>query len=100
MTTEQLEQLVLDKAQQMVAGFEFDGLQSAVFEEVCENIVRSNNLDEMNEQSIILSTLTAFETCYAMMKGMIKGALDVADNVNINYRGVSFQFDKQSDYLK
>lgn len=98
MTSEQLSELVTNKANQLLGGFALNEMQTAIFEEVCENITKSNDLKDMSDNAIILSTLTAFNTCQEIMKGLIKASLENADEVNITYRGKTFHYDDNVSY--
>jgi hypothetical protein len=61
MTARDLQVLVLNRVRQAVKDFEFTGTQKRVFEECCEKIVNSKDVGYINEDMIVLSTLTAWE---------------------------------------
>ena len=96
MTPKQVHKLVLKKAQEYVADFNYEGIQTAIFEEICENVAASNNLEKLSDEAIILAVITAFQAAYDLMKKMIIALVKVEDAVFIHYRGKTFEFNKSS----
>ena len=74
-------------------------LHKAMLEECCENAL--NNDQGITElPTLVYAVRVAFLTCNNMMKNTINTALQHADIVNLNYRGLHFQFDKSSPFLQ
>ena len=96
MTPKQIRELVLNKAQSYVADFNCEGIEAAIFEEICENVASSNTLERLSDEAIILAVISAFKAAYDLMKKMINALVKVEDVVYIHYREKTFEFNKDS----
>jgi len=90
MTVQELLDLVLADIK-----IELHPLHRAMFEECCENAV-NNEQGITDVDTLVYSARVAFLTCNSMFKNTIKAALEYADVVTYNYRGLSLVIDKNS----
>ena len=74
-------------------------LHKAMLEECCENAL--NNPEKIeSKETLKYAVQIAFYTCIETLRGTLKGALEFADTVNLNYRNQSFTITKDSPFLK
>lgn len=96
MTAKQVNKLVLSKGQGYLSGYNLEGFEAAVFDEVCAKIAASEEIKNLSDEAITLATITAFKTAYELMTETITALLNVADTVSLNYRKHDFQFNKNT----
>ena len=74
-------------------------LHKAMLEECCENAL--NNPEKIeSKETLKYAVQIAFYTCIETLRGTLKGGLEFADTVNLNYRNQSFTITKDSPFLK
>lgn len=75
-------------------------LHQAMMEECCEQVI--NNPEKLDEENMASAVKIAFYTSNETLRGTLRGALEAADadEINLNYRGQSFEIGKDSPLLK
>lgn len=70
-------------------------LHSLMLDECCETVLTKTD----NEGSLIETVLLSFWTANSLLVGLLKGNLENAETVTLNYRNEQFLFNKQSSFL-
>jgi hypothetical protein len=96
LTSTELHALLLSKMKQLKPEFKFHPLFKAILMEACENTTRLNEASEWNEDVLMLNALQLWEISSEAMKGLIIGSLNNGDIVNVDYRGETHSFNKNS----
>lgn len=74
-------------------------LHRAMFEECCENALA--NEQGITEAKVLAQVVrVAFISCNSLFKNTILSALESADIISCNYRGLTFTVDKDFPLLK
>ena len=75
-------------------------LHQAIMEECCENVL--NNPEKLDEESLASAVKIAFYTSNEVLRGTLRGSMEVAnsDQITLNYREQSFEIGKDSPLLK
>lgn len=72
-------------------------LHKAIFDELVEHLRAKE--DKLTTNELINAGQVAFVTNLNMLKGIIKGSLELADQATINYRGQQFVINSSSPLL-
>lgn len=73
-------------------------LHKAIMEESCENAI--NNPQKITDRdTLIYATQVSFLTALSALQGTLKGALELGDQVTLNYRNQTFIIPKNSKLL-
>jgi hypothetical protein len=78
---------------------EIHPLHKAIIEECCESALENKEGVE-DLETLIFAVQVSFITSLSALKGVILASLKFADNVNIDYRGQTFNIPKDSNLLK
>jgi len=78
---------------------EIHPLHKAIIEECCEGALE-NKQGVKDLETLKFAVQVSFITCLSALKGTIIASLEFADNVNLNYRGQTFNIPKNSNLLK
>lgn len=74
-------------------------LHKAILEECCENAL--NNPQKItDEKTLKYAVHVAFLSSLSTLVGTLKGGLELADTVNLNYRSKTYEITKGSPLLK
>lgn len=73
-------------------------LHKAIMEECCENAV-NNPQNITDEATLAYAAQVSFITALSTLKGTLKGALKLGDQVTLNYRNQTFLIPKDSKLL-
>jgi hypothetical protein len=76
-------------------------VHKAMLEECCERALE-NDITSVDTSILITSVQIAFLSCHNTLKSVFKGIAQSTetDEIILNYRGQSFQFYKDSSFLK
>lgn len=72
-------------------------LHKAIFDELVEHLRAKE--DELTTKELINAGQIAFVTNLSILKGIIKGSLQIGDQATINYRGQQFIINSSSPLL-
>ena len=72
--------------------YDIPSLFLAILEESCENVEKS----DIQKNERVSMVFVSFYTTLPLLKSTIDAGLDLADNINLNYRGQIFKISRQS----
>jgi len=94
MTTEELYNLTLEK----LPVTEIHPLHKAIMEECCENAIE-NPQNITDSDTLVYAVQVSFITAISALKGTLKGALELGDQVTLNYRNQTFIIPRNTTLL-
>jgi hypothetical protein len=100
MTPQEMHVIILNELRELKPDFEMHKLHKAILIECCENALQPHNSEKYSNDVLLFSALQAFEVSNSMMNGLIKGAINLGDVININYRDQTFVLDRDSSIVK
>ena len=99
MTPTELHEMILDKMNELRPNVTLHPLYKAILLESCENTTLLDQAKDFDENQLILTAMQLFEAAAAAMKGLLTGAAKVGDKINVNYRGETYTFNKNSSQV-
>lgn len=99
MKTKELYDLVTNDFDKDIPLDKIHPLHKAMLEECCENALKNSQKIE-NKEILKYAVQVAFLTCIETLRGTLKGGLEYADTINLNYRDQSFEITRDSPLLK